>query len=73
MTEPIEMLAEIGVAARRFGVTPTTIRTWELEGILPKAMRLSSGRRVWREADLDAASERITARRAARTTERLAS
>jgi DNA-binding transcriptional MerR regulator len=66
MTEPTEMLAEVGVAARRFGVSTTTIRSWEEEGILPKAMRLPSGRRVWREADLDAARDRIVARRAER-------
>jgi DNA-binding transcriptional MerR regulator len=71
MAEPIETLAEVGVAARRFGVSPTTIRSWEEEGVLPKAMRLSSGRRVWRESDLEAARERVAARRAARSAERL--
>lgn len=50
-----------------------TFRPWEAEGILPKAMRLASGRRVWRESELDAARERIAERRTARTTERLAS
>jgi len=48
-----ETLLEIGAVARRLGVTPKVIRTAEAAGRLPKATRLESGRRVWRESDFD--------------------
>jgi len=49
-----ETLVGIGEAARKLGVSTTTIRNWEEMGIVPLGMRLaSSGHRVWRAADLE--------------------
>jgi len=51
-----EILVGVGDVARKFGVSPQTIRNWEESGIVPIGMRLGgpSGYRVWRPADLDA-------------------
>ena len=70
MTTQPDVLIEIGGVARRFGVSPSTVRKWEENGILVRGMRLeSSARRVWRESDIERARDAIAARRA----ERLAS
>ena len=55
MSSTPETLVGIGEAARKLGVSTTTIRNWEEQGVILAGMRLaSSGHRVWRAADLDA-------------------
>ena len=51
-----EILIGVGDVARKFGVSPQTIRNWEESGIVPTGARLGgpNGYRVWRAADLDA-------------------
>lgn len=51
-----EVLVGVGEVARKFGVSPSTIRNWEEAGIVPIGARLGgpNGYRVWRPADLDA-------------------
>ena len=51
-----EVLVGVGDVARKFGVSPSTIRNWEEAGIVPIGARLGgpNGYRVWRPADLDA-------------------
>lgn len=55
-----EVLVGVGDVARKFGVSPQTIRNWEEAGIVPIGMRLDgpSGYRVWRAADLDTVAPR---------------
>ena len=49
-----EVLVEVGGVARRLGVSPSTVRNLERAGVIPASARLeSSGRRVWRLADLE--------------------
>jgi len=48
-----ETLLEIGAVARRHGMSAQSVRRAEAAGRLPKAIRLESGRRVWRESDFD--------------------
>jgi len=70
MTGEPEILIEVGGVARRYGVSPSTIREWEEAGKIPRGMRLEeSRRRVWRLAEIENFRERIAARRV----ERLAS
>jgi DNA-binding transcriptional MerR regulator len=67
MTGEPEILIEVGGVARRFGVSPSTIREWEEAGKIPRGMRLEeSRRRVWREVEIETSRERIAARRAER-------
>ncbi len=66
-----ETLVGIGEAARKLGVSTTTIRNWEELGIVPLGMRLaSSGHRVWRAADLDAVAPRQDRRPATLNTDK---
>lgn len=48
-----ETLLEIGAVARRQGMSEQSVRRAEAAGRLPKAIRLESGRRVWRASDFD--------------------
>ncbi len=45
MTGEPEILIEVGGVARRFGVSPSTIREWEEAGKIPRGMRLEESRR----------------------------
>jgi len=55
MASTPETLVGIGEAARKLGVSTTTVRNWEQQGVIATGMRLAaSGHRVWRAADLDA-------------------
>jgi len=60
-------------AARRLGVPVSTLTYWDRIGAIPKAGRISgSGRRFFRESDLDVVRERIDQRRAERNSARAA-
>jgi len=47
VTTATDELLEVGDVSKMFRVSPSTIRLWELQGRLPRARRLASGRRVW--------------------------
>lgn len=49
MAEPLHL--SIGDLARRTGTKVNTIRFYEEGGLLPKAERTASGRRIYRDAD----------------------
>jgi len=67
MASTPETLVGIGEAARKLGVSTTTIRNWEEQGAIVAGMRLaSSGHRVWRAADLDAVAAARPGRRPVR-------
>ena len=59
-------LIEVGGLAERLGASPSTVRQWEGKGWIPAAMRLESGRRVWRLTDLPTIREGLEERRARR-------
>jgi MerR family transcriptional regulator, copper efflux regulator len=46
------MTVRIGELARRTGVSPSAIRNWEKQGVIPEAPRSRTGYRVYREADI---------------------
>lgn len=53
MKDRPETLFEVSSAARRLGVSPTTLRRWEREGRLSPSFRLEhTGTRAFRESDL---------------------
>lgn len=52
-------------AARRLGIPVSTLTYWDRIGVIPPVPRVTgSGRRIFTEADLDIARERIAERRA---------
>ena len=54
----------IGGLARRLGVSPSCVRKWEGQGLIPAAARLEGNdRRVYSVADLEVIRERVEARR----------
>ena len=63
MPESPETIVEIGYVARRFDVCPSTIRTWEESGLIPKSSRTTSGRRIWRDLDFADIESKIKTRR----------
>ncbi len=59
-------LIEVGGLASRLNASPATVRFWERKAWIPAAMRLESGRRVWRLADVPAIREGLEERRVRR-------
>jgi DNA-binding transcriptional MerR regulator len=58
----------VGGVASRLGVSPTMVRKYERQGIIPPAERLEGNdRRIWPAGDVDMMQVRIAERRAART------
>ena len=54
----------IGGAAARLGVSPSAIRKWEGQGVIPAAARLDgSDRRIYSLDDLEEIRSRVDARR----------
>jgi excisionase family DNA binding protein len=51
-------LMQVREAAKALGVSENTIRRWEERGLIP-AVRLPSGVRRFRRADIEAAQERM--------------
>lgn len=67
MDKQREELIGTSEAARRLGVPISTLTYWDRAGVIPKAERISgSGRRVFRESDLEVVRSRIAERRAGR-------
>ena len=57
-------LVEVSGVATHLGISTSTVRLWESKHWIPRAMRLESGRRVWRTTDLPEMKAQIEERRA---------
>ncbi len=58
----------VGGVADRLGVSPSAVRKYERQGIIPPAERLEGNdRRIWPAGDVGVMQARIAERRAART------
>jgi len=67
MTSTPDELISTGGLAARVGRSPSTIKFWETEGVIPPAIRIEgSNRRAWKVSEIDLIRERIAARRAER-------
>jgi DNA-binding transcriptional MerR regulator len=63
---------DIGVAARRLGVSAATLRLYERRGLMPRAARTANGYRKYTQADLERARMVRRARRAGLTLKQIA-
>jgi DNA-binding transcriptional MerR regulator len=63
MANASDELISTGGLAARVGRSPSTIKFWESEGVIPQAIRIEgSNRRAWWVSDVDLIQERIAAR-----------
>ncbi len=63
-------LLESSHVARSLGIATETLRAWERRRVIPRALRTSGGRRVYRPEDVALIRATQTARQAARVAAR---
>lgn len=64
MANALDELISTGGLATRIGRSPSTIKFWEAEGVIPPAQRIEgSNRRAWRVSQIELIEARIAARR----------